>query len=45
MPKKLWFAATLSPDHPEHHISPAIAVVSRIVDSPRAVYGWVKSFF
>jgi uncharacterized protein (TIGR01244 family) len=43
--EQIWFVATLSPDHPEHHISPAIAVVSRIVDSPRAVYGWVTSIF
>jgi uncharacterized protein (TIGR01244 family) len=43
--EQIWFVATLSPDHPEHHISPAIAVVSRIVDSPRAVFGWVKSLF
>jgi uncharacterized protein (TIGR01244 family) len=43
--EQIWFVATLSPDHPEHHISPAIAVLSRIIDSPRTVFGWATSLF
>jgi uncharacterized protein (TIGR01244 family) len=43
--EQIWFVATLSPDHPEHHISPAIAVLSRAIDSPRTVFGWVTSLF
>jgi uncharacterized protein (TIGR01244 family) len=41
--EQIWFVATLRPDHPEHHINPAIPVVSRIVDSPRTVFGWIAS--
>jgi hypothetical protein len=41
--EQIWFVATLRPNHPEHHINPAVAVVSRVVDAPRAFYGWVKS--
>lgn len=43
--EQIWFVATLSPDEPEHAISPAVAVVSRAVDSPRTVYGWVTEAF
>lgn len=41
--EQIWFVATLRPDHPEHGISPAVAVVSRAVDAPRTLYGWVLS--
>jgi uncharacterized protein (TIGR01244 family) len=41
--EQIWFVATLRPDHPEHHINPAVAVVSRVVDSPRTVFGWIAS--
>jgi protein tyrosine phosphatase (PTP) superfamily phosphohydrolase (DUF442 family) len=41
--EQIWFVATLRPNHPEHGISPAVAVVSRVVDAPRGLYGWVKS--
>jgi protein tyrosine phosphatase (PTP) superfamily phosphohydrolase (DUF442 family) len=43
--EQIWFVATLRPDHPDHGISPAVAVVSRVVDAPRGLYGWVKSIF
>jgi protein tyrosine phosphatase (PTP) superfamily phosphohydrolase (DUF442 family) len=41
--EQIWFVATLRPDHPEHHISPAVAIISRVIDAPRTVYGWVTS--
>ena len=41
--EQIWFVATLRPNHPEHGINPAVAVVSRVVDAPRGLYGWVKS--
>jgi uncharacterized protein (TIGR01244 family) len=41
--EQIWFVATLGPGHPEHHISPAVAVTSRVVDSPRTFYGWITS--
>lgn len=43
--EQIWFVATMEPDEPEHRISPVIAVASRIVDSPRTVYGWVTGLF
>jgi uncharacterized protein (TIGR01244 family) len=43
--EQIWFAATLRPDHPVHHINPAIAVTSRVIDMPRTVFGWFKSLF
>jgi protein tyrosine phosphatase (PTP) superfamily phosphohydrolase (DUF442 family) len=43
--EQIWFVSTMRPDHPVHHINPAIAVTSRIVDAPRTLYGWVKSLF
>jgi uncharacterized protein (TIGR01244 family) len=43
--EQIWFVATLRPSHPDHGISPAVAVVSRVVDAPRGLYGWVKSIF
>jgi protein tyrosine phosphatase (PTP) superfamily phosphohydrolase (DUF442 family) len=43
--EQIWFVATLRPNHPDHGISPAVAVVSRVVDAPRGLYGWVKSIF
>jgi uncharacterized protein (TIGR01244 family) len=43
--EQIWFVATLSPGHPEHQVNPAVAVVSRAIDSPRTVYGWVTSIF
>jgi uncharacterized protein (TIGR01244 family) len=41
--EQIWFVATLSPDRPEHHISPAVAVASRVVDAPRGLFGWLTS--
>lgn len=43
--EQIWFVGTLEPDHPEHGISPVVAVFSRVVDSPRTVYGWVTDLF
>ena len=43
--EQIWFVATLRPNRPDHDISPAVAVVSRVVDAPRGLYGWVKSIF
>lgn len=43
--EQIWYVATLRPGHPEHHINPAIAVVSRIIDGPRTLYGWAASLF
>lgn len=43
--EQIWFVATLRPDRPEHRVSPAVAVVSRVVDAPRTFYGWVTSLF
>ena len=42
--EQIWYVGTLRPDHPDHHINPAIAIVSRVVDAPRTLYGWVKSW-
>lgn len=41
--EQIWFVATLRPNHPDHGISPAVAVTSRVVDAPRGLYGRVKS--
>ncbi|MGH9209119.1 MAG: fused DSP-PTPase phosphatase/NAD kinase-like protein [Acidimicrobiales bacterium] len=41
--EQIWFAATLRPNDPEHGISPAVAVASRVVDMPRTLYGWARS--
>jgi uncharacterized protein (TIGR01244 family) len=43
--EQIWFVATLRPDHPVHHINPAIAVASRVIDTPRTAFGWFKSLF
>jgi protein tyrosine phosphatase (PTP) superfamily phosphohydrolase (DUF442 family) len=43
--EQIWFVATLRPNHPAHGINPVVAVVSRVVDAPRGLYGWVKSIF
>ena len=43
--EQIWFVATLRPNRPDHDISPAVAVVSRVVDAPRGLYGWIKSIF
>jgi uncharacterized protein (TIGR01244 family) len=43
--EQIWFVSTLRPDHPEHRISPVVAVASRAVDVPRTVAGWVASLF
>ena len=43
--EQIWFVATLRPNHPAHGISPAVAVVSRVIDAPRGLYGWVRSLF
>lgn len=42
--EQIWYVGTLRPDHPEHDISPVIAVVSRAVDAPRTLFGWVRSY-
>jgi uncharacterized protein (TIGR01244 family) len=41
--EQIWFVATLRPNRPEHGISPPVAIVSRVVDAPRTLYGWVTS--
>jgi uncharacterized protein (TIGR01244 family) len=41
--EQIWFVSTLRPHDPEHGISPAVAVMSRVVDAPRSLYGWAKS--
>lgn len=43
--EQIWFVGTLRPDHPAHGISPAVAVVSRLVDAPRTAYGWITAPF
>jgi uncharacterized protein (TIGR01244 family) len=40
--EQIWFVGTMRPGHPEHHISPAVAVVSRVVDAPRTLWGYVS---
>jgi protein tyrosine phosphatase (PTP) superfamily phosphohydrolase (DUF442 family) len=39
--EQIWFVATLRPNDPEHGISPVVASLSRVVDAPRGLYGWV----
>ena len=41
--EQIWFVAMMRPNRPDHDISTAVAVVSRVVDAPRGLYGWVKS--
>jgi protein tyrosine phosphatase (PTP) superfamily phosphohydrolase (DUF442 family) len=41
--EQIWYVGTIRPNHPEHEISPIIAVVSRFVDMPRTVWGWATS--
>lgn len=41
--EQIWFVATLRPHHPDHGISPAVTVMSRVVDAPRGLYGWAKT--
>jgi uncharacterized protein (TIGR01244 family) len=41
--EQIWYVATLRPNRPEHAINPAVAVVSRVVDVPRQLYGWITS--
>jgi uncharacterized protein (TIGR01244 family) len=41
--EQIWFVATLQPDEPEHRISPVVAVLSRIVDAPRTLWGYLTS--
>jgi uncharacterized protein (TIGR01244 family) len=43
--EQIWFVSTLRPNDPDHGISPAVAVVSRVVDAPRGLYGWITSIF
>jgi uncharacterized protein (TIGR01244 family) len=43
--EQIWFVATLDPNQPEHRINPFVAIVSRIIDTPRTVWGWVGSLF
>jgi uncharacterized protein (TIGR01244 family) len=40
--EQIWFVGTMRPGHPEHHISPAVAVVSRFVDAPRTLWGYIS---
>lgn len=39
--EQIWYVGTLRPNHPEHAISPVVAVVSRIIDAPRTLYGLI----
>ena len=39
--EQIWFVGTLSPGRPEHEVSPVIATVSRVVDSPRTLYSFL----
>jgi uncharacterized protein (TIGR01244 family) len=41
--EQVWFVGTLSPDRPEHAVSPVVAVLSRIVDAPRTLWGYLTS--
>jgi uncharacterized protein (TIGR01244 family) len=41
--EQIWFVGTLAPGEPEHHVSPVIAVTSRIVDAPRTLWGYLTS--
>lgn len=43
--EQIWFVSTLRPDHPEHRVSPVVAVTSRLVDAPRTAFGWLTSPF
>jgi len=43
--EQVWYVGTLQAGHPAHSISPAVAVVSRVVDFPRTVWGWARSWF
>lgn len=43
--EQIWFVGTLEADHPEHGISPVVAVASRLVDAPRTVYGYMTGLF
>jgi uncharacterized protein (TIGR01244 family) len=43
--EQVWYVGTLSPGEPEHRINPPVAVVSRIIDFPRTVWGWITSWF
>ena len=40
--EQIWFVATLEPNHPEHGISPVVAIASRLVDAPRTLYGYLS---
>jgi uncharacterized protein (TIGR01244 family) len=41
--EQIWFVGTLRPGEPEHGISPVVAVVSRVVDAPRTLWGYIGS--
>jgi protein tyrosine phosphatase (PTP) superfamily phosphohydrolase (DUF442 family) len=41
--EQIWFVGTLRPGEPEHRISPVVAVVSRVADSPRTLWGHIES--
>lgn len=43
--EQVWYVGTLDPGHPEHRVNPIVAVLSRIVDFPRTVWGWIMSWF
>ncbi|HMG43513.1 MAG TPA: sulfur transferase domain-containing protein [Acidimicrobiales bacterium] len=40
--EQIWFVGTLRPGDPEHEVSPVIAGVSRVVDSPRTLYSFLS---
>jgi uncharacterized protein (TIGR01244 family) len=39
--EQIWFVGTLEPNHPEHGISPVVAITSRVIDAPRTLYGYL----
>lgn len=39
--EQMWFVGTLRPSHPVHRITPVIAVVSRVIDYPRTLWGMI----
>lgn len=39
--EQMWFVGTLRPSHPVHRITPVVAVVSRVIDYPRTLWGLI----
>ncbi|HEY8544270.1 MAG TPA: sulfur transferase domain-containing protein [Acidimicrobiales bacterium] len=37
--EQMWFVGTLRPGEPRHRITPVVAVVSRVIDFPRRIWG------